>query len=298
MIGSEWALWLMRVVVLAAASAVVAPLTRRASRKGLTAGVIIGGILLSAIPTACQMLEVVFGWHLTGAMRLLSRLDAPGFAMILFGVVLALRNVCKTDDRLRRQNEALRKEASTDYLTGLLNRRQANLLLDYGAARARRSGDPLGFIMIDLDRFKLVNDRFGHQTGDAVLAHVARLLRTRIRTSDILARYGGEEFLVVLPEGRLSGLLALAEELRILIKDNPTIHAGKVVPITASLGVSISRLDDPDAVTEAIGKADAAMYAAKGHGRNRVMSYGQCESAKTIMGSVDHRVSSVYIAKK
>ena len=223
-------------------------------------------------------------------LTLLSQLDAPGFALILFGVLLSFRTMARKSNELRNQNAILKREASTDALTGLLNRRQAGFLLDYGAARARRSSEPLGFIMIDLDHFKNVNDTLGHQAGDAVLVHVAQLLKSRMRGSDILARYGGEEFLVVVADPNPEGIVTLANDLRRLIEEHPAEHGGHPVSVTASFGVAISLVDTEEATQECIGRADAALYAAKARGRNQVVSWEQClrqgdESTKDLLCS-------------
>lgn len=272
---TELATNLARLVVVVAAGAAAVPLVRRSADRRSTSLTIILGIILALAPTALQILQIVGHWKLRPPFTILSRLDALGFAFILFGVVLGLRAMSRKGDQLLKQNSVLKQEASTDFLTGLLNRRQADFLLDYGAARARRSGDPLGFIMIDLDHFKNVNDTLGHQAGDAVLVHVAGLLKSRMRGSDIVARYGGEEFLVVLADPNPEGIVTLADDLRRLIEQSPAEHGGVPIPVTASFGVAISLVDTEEAVQECVGKADAAMYAAKALGRNRVVSWEQ-----------------------
>lgn len=265
---------LARVVVIIAAAVAAAPLIRRSANRRSTCLTIVVGIVLTLLPTALHIVQA-FGWRLPLSLAILAKLDAPGFALILFGVVLSLRTMSRAGDELRTQNIKLQQEASTDFLTGLLNRRQADSLLDYGAVRARRSQQPLGFIMIDLDHFKEVNDTLGHQAGDAVLRHVASLLKSRMRGSDILARYGGEEFLVVLADANADSFVTLADDLRRLVEQTPAQYNGQAVPVTASFGVAISLVNTEDAVRECIGRADAAMYAAKALGRNRVISYDQ-----------------------
>jgi len=287
MVTSDMAVILARLVVILAAAIAVAPLVRRSGKPWVTFAVISCGIVLVLVPTVLQLFEASYPWTLGASFAILARLDAPGFALILFGVVLGVRALSRTGEQLRQQNQVLQREASTDFLTGLLNRRQAYLLLDYGAARARRSGDPLGFIMVDLDHFKQVNDLHGHQAGDAVLAHVGKLLKSYMRASDIVARYGGEEFLVVVPNPTHDGIAALAEDLRALIEQNPTEVGSLVIPLTASFGVATSLVNTEDAVKDSIGKADAALYAAKTLGRNQVVSWEQAfrdtdESAKKL----------------
>jgi diguanylate cyclase (GGDEF)-like protein len=136
-------------------------------------------------------------------------------------------------------------------------------------ARSRRSGAPLGVLSLDLDRFKQVNDRYGHETGDAVLTQVGRLLTESSRYGDVVARVGGEEFLILLPDTDEAGTLVVAEKVRALI-------AGMVVPgmsdgMTTSVGATTMR---PDDLTTAslLRRVDVAMYEAKQTGRNRVVN--------------------------
>jgi diguanylate cyclase (GGDEF)-like protein len=288
MVASELVTDLARLVVILAAGVAAVPLVRRSANRRSTCLVIAFGIVLALAPGALHLFRAAGRWSGGPTLTMLCQLDAPGFALILFGVVLGLRNMSRTGEELRSQNSILKQEASTDFLTGLLNRRQADFLLDYGAARARRSGDPLGFIMIDLDHFKNVNDTLGHQAGDAVLVHAAQMFKSRMRDSDILARYGGEEFLVVVAEASPEGIVALADDLRRLIEQNPTGYGGSPIPVTASFGVAISLVNTEVAIQECIGKADAALYAAKSLGRNRVVSWEQSfregdESAKNLI---------------
>jgi len=276
-------------IVILAAGLAVTPLIKRSARRRLTAGVMICGIVMALVPTAIQLAQAASSTPTHAGLALISRLDAPGFAMILFGVVVAFRDMVVARDQLYKQNQTLRKDASTDFLTGLLNRRQAEFLLEYGEARALRRGEPLGFIMMDLDWFKRVNDTYGHAAGDAVLAHVGVLLKARIRSSDILARYGGEEFLVVLPEPTHDDLLTLAEDLRSLIERSPAAHDGRSIPITASFGIALSPGNGGESMESSIGRADAALYAAKALGRNRVATWEQCMSSSTMALGVDVR---------
>ncbi len=290
MVTSELVKDLARLVVIVAAGVAAVPLVRRSANRRSTCLAIAFGIMLAMVPSALHLFQALGSWSLRPPFTLLRQLDAPGFALILFGVLLGLRAVVRTGNELRNQNSILKREASTDSLTGLLNRRQAGFLLDYGAARARRSGDPLGFIMIDLDHFKAVNDTLGHQAGDAVLVHVAQLLKSRMRGSDIVARYGGEEFLVVVADPNPEGIVTLAEDLRHLIEEHPAEYGGHPVPVTASFGVAISLVNTEEAAQECIGKADAALYAAKARGRNQVVSWEQSvrqgdESAKDLLSS-------------
>jgi diguanylate cyclase (GGDEF)-like protein len=275
MIGSDLAADLARLFVILVAAIAAVPLVKRASDRRSTGVAIASGMGLTLLPSVLHMLAAVKLCQLPAALAVLGRLDAPGLALILYGVVLSLRNVSRKGEELQKQNLALREEASTDFLTGLLNRRQADLLLEYGAARARRSGDPLGFIMLDLDHFKNVNDTHGHRAGDQVLRQVAALLKSRMRASDIVARYGGEEFLLVLADATREGIVALADDLRRLIEQSPVEFEGQSISVTASFGVAVCLVHTEDAIRDCIGQADAALYTAKDGGRNRVVTWEQ-----------------------
>ena len=181
---------------------------------------------------------------------------------------------------LEEANAELARTAATDFLTGLVSRRQATIQFERELARCRRYHTCLGVIMMDLDRFKPVNDRYGHQAGDAVLAQVGRILKSRARSSDIVSRYGGEEFLLILPEASLQDTIKVAEDLRGLIRDNAATHAGAELQIRASFGVAEFNPGlDPSAQT-LISRADEALYAAKGLGGNHVVSWQQLRGGK------------------
>ncbi len=199
--------------------------------------------------------------------------QAGGYVAVLAGLLLWVRDLRKMRDDLQRSNVALQQVAATDFLTGLLSRRQASFLLDFETARARRSGRPLGFIMIDLDHFKSTNDTYGHAAGDAVLMHVGKILKSRLRASDIVSRYGGEEFLLLIPDATYESTVDLANHLRQIIEQTPARHGGVEIPIRASFGVSVSHVERGDTAQDAIGRADAALYAAKALGRNRVVGW-------------------------
>lgn len=157
--------------------------------------------------------------------------------------------------------------AATDSLTGLPNRRVVEETLGRLHAQATRSITPLSVIMLDLDRFKALNDHEGHAAGDAALAAVGRLLRTIPRAGDVAGRWGGEEFVVVLPDTDAAGAAAAAENLRASIAE--LSGDGTTPPMTASMGVASypEHDDDLDALLEL---ADRALYAAKRGGRDRV----------------------------
>jgi diguanylate cyclase (GGDEF)-like protein len=166
--------------------------------------------------------------------------------------------------------------ATTDGLTGLLNRRSFDQILDSELSRTSRERQPLSMLMIDVDRFKAYNDHYGHQAGDTCLKLVANGLReTALRPGDSLARYGGEEFVAILPNTDEDGAFVLAERLRRGLREMALPHEGSEKGIvTVSIGIAsyganvISRHDD-----ELLHRADEALYDAKAAGRDRVTGW-------------------------
>ncbi len=164
--------------------------------------------------------------------------------------------------------------AITDGLTGMYNRRHFFELAENELNRARRFRHTVSAIMLDVDHFKQVNDTYGHAVGDQVLRVLAERCRESIRDIDILGRYGGEEFAIILPATDLSGAVSMAERLRQCISDTPILTERGDIAITTSLGVASSVQPDGDVAT-LLNRADAAMYAAKQAGRNRVATLPQ-----------------------
>ena len=161
------------------------------------------------------------------------------------------------------------RRALTDPLTSLYNRRFLLDAIQRQIAVFRRTGEPFSIILFDLDHFKVVNDRFGHDAGDLVLAQTARVLLRAIRASDFGVRYGGEEFAVLLLQTDLPVAAVRAEEIRSALEAHETVHGQNPIRITASFGVAqFEPAEDADALLKAV---DGAMYAAKAAGRNRVM---------------------------
>jgi two-component system, cell cycle response regulator len=173
--------------------------------------------------------------------------------------------------KLQQQNEALHQKATIDGLTGLNNRATFDEVLKERFAAARNGSGPLTLLMMDLDKFKLVNDRFGHQAGDQVLASVSKILKAAARSKDLAARYGGEEMAMVLPETPRQVAAAIAETIRLAISKQPIACNGTTINITISIGVATfesgSAMTDP---THLLKAADMAVYAAKRSGRNCV----------------------------
>jgi diguanylate cyclase (GGDEF)-like protein len=176
----------------------------------------------------------------------------------------------------------VRKQAVTDELTGLANHGRFQDLLNAEVEQVRRYHHPLGLIMLDLDDFKSVNDTYGHQQGDVVLKHVARILRDNSREADTPARYGGEEMALILPHTDLEGSHAIAERVRGAIEALrvPRLDQDGVLRVTASLGVAAASDGHKESL---IADADAALYSAKRNGKNRTVR-SQSETANVISG--------------
>jgi diguanylate cyclase (GGDEF)-like protein len=167
----------------------------------------------------------------------------------------------RLEDGLRRETLAAR----TDALTGLANRRELAERFDHEQERALRHGTPLALLVADLDHFKAVNDRHGHEQGDRVLRAVGQVLAEQCRSVDVVARLGGEEFAVLMPNTDLEGATDVAERLR---RHVGRALAASPVPVTMSLGVAACPLASD--LGGALRAADAALYDAKRRGRDRV----------------------------
>jgi diguanylate cyclase (GGDEF)-like protein len=170
-----------------------------------------------------------------------------------------------------RLHRIVERQALVDGLTGLANRRQCEETLADELARVERFGGPLAVVVVDLDWFKDVNDRYGHPAGDAVLRELAALLREMLRDIDVAGRWGGEEFLLILPGTDLAGAAKVAERIRVALAGRIVLaQDGTPIPVTASFGVAAT----PGATTaaELFAAADAAMYEAKRAGKNRVQT--------------------------
>jgi diguanylate cyclase (GGDEF)-like protein len=177
-----------------------------------------------------------------------------------FGIIVALA----LDSA--RQRDLLRTQADTDELTGLLNRRALNQRLDALLHRARLTSTPLSLIEVDIDEFKLVNDRFGHAAGDAALVAVAESLVRSVREGEFVARIGGEEFAIILPRTDSATSLAIAERCR--RSPTPEWYTGPPLTISAGVASYPSHATDAESLMHA---ADTALYAAKSTGRNRAL---------------------------
>ena len=210
--------------------------------------------LHAVAPTALSLLR---GFNIATTLALLAYL-----AHVYLGAV-------------RRAEGRLRDLASTDALTGLANRRRLLQVAQAQLGRRRRDGTPISFILGDIDHFKAINDRLGHDVGDRALVRAARAILSATRDSDIAGRWGGEEFLVVLPDTDLDSALKVAERVRAAVQQ--ITLAPLLPPMSITLGVSSLR--DGESLEETISRADAAMYRGKMDGRNRCVAEAPAGSA-------------------
>jgi diguanylate cyclase (GGDEF)-like protein len=168
-------------------------------------------------------------------------------------------------------NEQLRRLAVTDPLTGTMNRRALFELMKREMERHLRHGHAFAVVLFDVDHFKDVNDRYGHNSGDAVLRHVATVTAHMVRSTDALARYGGEEFVIVAPETDAARALQLAERIREALQSSYVTVEDRQLAVTASFGVATLCAGDGEP-EQILARADRALYAAKVGGRNQVVA--------------------------
>lgn len=209
-------------------------------------------------------------------------LDYRFFVMnfaILFpsGTVLILvlnhfrANLRRSNDQLSDAMDKIRVLATHDPLTGLLNRRSALADFERELLRANRQSRPLTVVMADMDNFKLINDSYGHPTGDKVLKTAASILSQSFRPYDIVARFGGEEFLVIMLEANMNVALSRIEKARMAIQNTViTTGEGTDIRVTVSFGCCTNDFNKPKSTNELLANADKALYESKNSGKNMV----------------------------
>jgi diguanylate cyclase (GGDEF)-like protein/PAS domain S-box-containing protein len=188
------------------------------------------------------------------------------------GKLLGYRGVDRDVTERKQLEDELKRQAHIDELTGLNNRRHFFHLAEQELARTKRYGGPFTVLMLDVDRFKLVNDTYGHQVGDRVLQVLSEVCVTTLRHTDILGRIGGEEFAVLMPQTSSEQGLKMAKRLRLAVAPAAVpLARGKAVRFTVSIGVTSFAATDTK-FEDLLKRADTALYAAKKAGRNRVRS--------------------------
>lgn len=182
------------------------------------------------------------------------------------------------------KNRTLSEVSSRDALTGLYNRSYVIEKLDSEINRALRHGSPMALLMLDVDHFKLINDTFGHSTGDQVLQAIGRLLRESCRVYDVPGRYGGEEFCIVLPETKLGNTAVVAERIRMKLASASLTAGDAALSVTASIGIAgIDETGGALSPADLIDRADRALYWAKDRGRNRVEMWSEAPMSESSM---------------
>ena len=210
-------------------------------------------------------------WDFTSFLRFFIASIAIIFAAYFFEAtsVSAYQTIINIRENEQLYLQELKNLSLTDQLTELHNRRYFDEQYQLEYKKIQRNHNKLCLIMIDIDNFKTVNDKFGHQIGDQVLTEFSKLLKSRIRTTDTLSRWGGEEFIIMLPETSISNASIIAEKMRVVISEQEFTKIGK---LTASFGVAEVKLEQ-ESNEQAIINADSALYQAKRNGRNRVVVF-------------------------
>lgn len=228
--------------------------------------------VLSPLLLSTQHMVKVMRGQLNQQLPPVQRSDEIGE---LQAAVHALQASLQRTQELEAERETmiteLRQLSHRDHLTGLLNRRAFDDLAPAQMARAKRQRCPLALLLFDLDHFKQINDQHGHEAGDQVLQHVARLAQAELRSGDLLARYGGEEFIALLTDCNEQTTLALAERLRQSMLQQPLLLPdGSLLHLSASFGLVVQPAGLACSLPELFSRADAALYVAKAQGRNQV----------------------------
>jgi diguanylate cyclase (GGDEF)-like protein len=216
------------------------------------------------------VLPLLAGGHPIGLYKLLPQGE---LGADLVGVAESAANIIALGLRNAGELLAARKLADYDALTRLANRRAFERQLRHEFGRWRRYRHPLTLIMADIDHFKDINDRYGHQTGDRVLRQVARALCAAVRECDFVARYGGEEFSVILPQTELAASLNLARRLKQVVESHPLVVKSAPLSLTVSLGVADTAAPQAEEPLDLVRLADHALYLSKSAGRNRISTW-------------------------
>ncbi|MEA5547662.1 GGDEF domain-containing protein, partial [Limnoraphis robusta CCNP1324] len=216
----------------------------------------------------------IYLWRYAGDPNMINE-PTIGHLVISYGTVWTFIHFYESNREATTRQ--LRILATTDPLTGVNNRLQLDEVFERLASAADRSGEALALLIMDLDHFKHINDRWGHQAGDGVLVHLAKVLRSRMRGGDWAFRIGGEEFCLLLPATTRTGAASAAEALRRQVADSPCHADGEHIPLSASIGAAVYP-EDGRQLDALLSLADERMYRAKAEGRNRVVS-GTAESA-------------------
>lgn len=232
---------------------------------GVRSGLILTGLAVSAI--AFQLYGPDFGQATYGQTEKSRFLF--GFSLVVLFALISEYYRDQSHQAITSITYNQKQKANTDALTGLPNRRFIDAILLTKMEKSTSEFLPMAVLMCDVDRFKTVNDNYGHDIGDKALMHIAKLMQNQLRYSDVVARYGGEEFIICLPHASMRQALKIAEKLRKNIEDHPVnLDNGEELSLTASFGVA--EVHSVVAFYNAVKQADEALYSAKRSGRNRV----------------------------
>jgi len=227
-------------------------------------------ILLTAID---DKPKVVMGLE-AGADEYLTK---PFDAKELVARVASGERIIRLEEQLIKARQQMETLAMQDSLTGLLNRRAIEEHAHTELSLAKRKGQPLSVILLDIDHFKDINDKYGHPTGDNVLRQLAETLPKNLRQYDRIGRWGGEEFIVILPDTEITKAMAVAERMRTTTAETEfSIENGKHQSVQISLGVTCTS-GNYASLEELVDTADLALYKAKQTGRNRVCCFNQSD---------------------
>jgi two-component system cell cycle response regulator len=235
----------------------VGRIAAEAIRKGATDYVVKFGDYLFTIPLVIEKNLAVAKVRRENA-RLNSELER------------ALREVQEKNVQLEKSLKRIEEVAATDPLTGLYNRRHFGRVIEQLFNEAQRYDNGLSCVMIDLDGYKQLNDKFGHQIGDQLLVVAGKVISANMRKMDVAARYGGDEFIVLLPRAEVDEAAGVAQRIRDEFRQGSAILLRRNEGVSMSIGISSMRGDRPVGTEQLIAAADAALYRAKAAGRNRV----------------------------
>jgi diguanylate cyclase (GGDEF)-like protein len=257
--------------------------------------------LLAGMSSMALLAWSYFGWRLNrlaGALEETLHADRP--VRLRETGIPAERRLARAFNAAAGAFLQVEARATHDRLTGVANRETLLTTLVAEVERATRHHKWLSVAFIDIDRFKPINDSFGHNSGDAVLRQIASLISDNVRASDMFGRYGGEEFMLILPETAPEEAAILAEKLRSLVAQEPMVIAGKqTLQVTISAGIA-GDIGSQVQVDALVDQADAAMYAAKSLGRNRIYVYRHVDEGAPVRRapiSLDHRAAATAIGQ-
>lgn len=199
-----------------------------------------------------------------------SFVQVPHFTPFLWmlTVIVMSMNITMAGLTAGRLVKRFRSLAEQDHLTGCLNRAALEERFAIEFERARRTSEPVACVFFDLDHFKSINDRYGHEVGDHALCHAVKVAQVQLRSVDALGRFGGEEFMVLMPDTHLTHAREVANRIRVALEETPLHVQGMTITLSASFGAAV--LGPSESIAGVLRRADAAMYQAKRNGRNRV----------------------------